>query len=277
MGHPGEHDPDLRAHVPLPLLAGGIRGDGYRARVQHRRRLRRALPRPRGRGRVGRRGVLDAPLTQRTRSAIVMFVFRRREIGQPFLAASAAAWTFASSAPGTLAATSRWIDVTAHPASVFSKFALAVVSMLSGVSPALPSSPENAIEKQPAWAAATSSSGFVPGASSNRIAKEYERFRRAPLFVERVPRPSFSPPFQVASAPRFMISLGAPKRPRLLTFPFRLRPSHAARPVVLRRLVEGAVHELVRALQAAGEAGPGLGRDARERRRPLSRPSVERR
>src|SRR5262245_51650579 len=105
--------------------------------------------------------------------SIVMFAFSRREIGHPALAAFAIATTLSLSAPGILAATSRWDCVTVKPASVFSSVIVAVVWMDSGVMPALPSSAENAIEKQPAWAAAMSSSGLVPTPFSKRVLKEY--------------------------------------------------------------------------------------------------------
>src|SRR5947207_6498141 len=61
---------------------------------------------------------------------------------------------------------------------------------------------EAAIEKQAPWAAATSSSGFVPGSSPNRIAKLYATFFTAPLAVDTVPFPSFRPPLHWALARR---------------------------------------------------------------------------
>ena len=45
---------------------------------------------------------------------------------------------------------------------------MAVVWIFVGVNPPLPRPAERAIEKQPAWAAAISSSGFVPSPSSKR-------------------------------------------------------------------------------------------------------------
>ncbi len=50
---------------------------------------------------------------------------------------------------------------------------MAVVSTLSGSWPARPRSPDSAIEKHPAWAAAISSSGLVPSPSSKRDWNEY--------------------------------------------------------------------------------------------------------
>ena len=128
-------------------------------------------------------------------------------MGQPVFAAFAAFSNVDLSAFGTFAATSRWINVTANPASVFSKFTVAFVSIESGVRPSFPSSPERAIEKHPEWAAAMSSSGFVPGAFSNRCAKEYGVPFRTPLAVETVPFPSFKPPFQTAFAYRCTMSV----------------------------------------------------------------------
>src|SRR5213592_3658844 len=45
-------------------------------------------------------------------------------MGQPFFAASAAFVNVAASAFGTFPTTSRWMEVTVHPASVLSKFNL---------------------------------------------------------------------------------------------------------------------------------------------------------
>src|SRR5918995_3874662 len=77
--------------------------------------------------------------------------------------------------------------------------------MLSGVRPACPSSLDSAIEKQPAWAAAISSSGLVPFPCSKRVVKEYWVSDRTPLSVEMAPLPSLRPPFQTADALRFMV------------------------------------------------------------------------
>src|SRR3990170_2353808 len=175
-----------------------------------------------------------------------MFVFRSREIGHPFFAASAAFSNVALSASGTFAATSRCIEVTAHPASVLSNVAVAFVSTLSGVRPSFPSSPDRAMEKHPAWAAATSSSGFVPGSFSNRITKEYGVFLRAPLAVETMPLPSFSPPFHRALADRCMCDPpGRPKDGPLLTL---RRPAVAglvpAQAEPVRRVVDHEVRGL---------------------------------
>src|SRR4051812_1859195 len=83
-------------------------------------------------------------------ASIVIFVLRSLEIGHPALALFAAVSNFALSAPGILAVTSKWTDVTVKPASVFSSVTAAVVRILSAVMPALPNWPERAIEKHPA-------------------------------------------------------------------------------------------------------------------------------
>ena len=62
--------------------------------------------------------------------------------------------------------------VTPKPASVLSRWTLAVVSTEVGVKPASARPFEKAIEKQPACAAPISSSGLVPSPSSKRDLKE---------------------------------------------------------------------------------------------------------
>ena len=92
-------------------------------------------------------------------------------MGQPFFAFVAAVSNASRLAPGTFALTSRCTAVTVKPMSSFTIVTVAVVAMRSAFRFTAPSCPENAIEKQPACAAATSSSGFVPGASSKRMLK----------------------------------------------------------------------------------------------------------
>jgi hypothetical protein len=142
-----------------------------------------------------------------TLASIVMFAFRSREMGQPDLAASATDRTWARSAPGTFAATSRCDWVTAKPLSTFSSVTVAVVRMDSGVTPTFPSSAEKAIEKQPACAAAINSSGLVPAPDSNRVQNEYWVSLSTPLSLEIVPLPSFKLPSHTADALRFMFAL----------------------------------------------------------------------
>src|SRR5256886_3382701 len=157
----------------------------------------------------GRRRLRRGSQAYTSFALIVICVFKSREMGHVFLAVSAAVWNFAGSAPGTFAVTSRWIDFTDQPASVLSKSNVAFASISSGRYPAFPSSLEKAIAKQLACAAATSSSGFVPGSFSNRIAKPYATVFRAPLAVDTVPFPSFRPPLHWALARR---CIGSPRR-----------------------------------------------------------------
>src|SRR5476649_278487 len=106
--------------------------------------------------------------------------------------------------PGIFAVMSKCDSVTVKPASVLSSVIVAVVLMELGVKPALPSSAENAIEKQPACAAAINSSGFVPTPFSKRVLNEYCVSLSVPLSVEMLPLPLFRSPFQTADALRFI-------------------------------------------------------------------------
>src|SRR5262245_8680524 len=92
--------------------------------------------------------------------------------GQLALAFSAAAMTFARSAPGAFTVTSRCTCVMLNPLSCFSSVTVAPVSIFSGLIPASPRLCVRAIVKQPACAAPSSSSGFVPGVASKRVANE---------------------------------------------------------------------------------------------------------
>ena len=76
--------------------------------------------------------------------------------------------------------------------------------MLSAVSFASASCAESAIEKQPACAAASSSSGLVPCPSSNRVLNEYCACFNTPLSVDTVPFPDFRSPRHSALPVRFM-------------------------------------------------------------------------
>src|SRR5690606_14523305 len=77
--------------------------------------------------------------------------------------------------------------------------ARAVVSMEFGMWPALARTPDSAIEKHPAWAAASSSSGLVPEPSSNREVAEKGPSQFA-IFI--VPDPFGRSPSHRASALR---------------------------------------------------------------------------
>jgi hypothetical protein len=102
--------------------------------------------------------------------------FEHRFAGRARLAASPdrAAWRPLSAA-GSCAAVRAALQLASRggPVTTFSKCTCASVDTRVGVMPALPSPADRAIEKQPAWAAATSSSGLVPVPLSNRDENEY--------------------------------------------------------------------------------------------------------
>src|SRR5690349_15321825 len=92
--------------------------------------------------------------------------------------------------------------VMVQPESSLSMLSVALVLMLSGVNPALPSCADRAMEKQPACAAAISSSGLVPGWSPKRVPNEKGVLENTPLPEETAPAPSFKLPFHSALALR---------------------------------------------------------------------------
>ncbi len=97
------------------------------------------------------------------------------------------------------------ITVTVKPSSFFSSVTVAVVATRAGGVPAVVSCAESAIEKQPACAAAISSSGLVPFPFSNRVPNEYCALLSNPLSVEITPFPSLRLPFHSAEALRFIV------------------------------------------------------------------------
>src|SRR6185312_4283632 len=86
-----------------------------------------------------------------------------------------------------------------------SRSRVASVSRSPGVKPAWVNAAPTAIVKQPACAAAISSSGLVPTPCSKRVLKEYCVLFNVVLWVEISPLPSFNVPFQCAFAVRFMM------------------------------------------------------------------------
>jgi hypothetical protein len=82
----------------------------------------------------------------------------------------------------------------------------ASVSIAVAVKPALLSVNDSAIVKQPACAAAISSSGLVPFPSPNRALNEYGVSRSVPLCTDTVPLPSCVVPCQRADPLRCMVS-----------------------------------------------------------------------
>src|SRR4029077_8179927 len=149
---------------------------------------------------------------------MVILALSSLEIGQPSLAFLAACSNLVLSAPGILTFTCRWDEVTAKPDSSFSRVTVAVVSMDCAVIPALPSWAESAMLKHPAWAAAISSSGLVPGWDSKRVAKEYGVLLRTPRGEVSVLLPSFSPPLQCALAFRCMSYFCSSNRDRRIVY-----------------------------------------------------------
>src|SRR5450755_656383 len=91
-----------------------------------------------------------------------------------------------------------------HASLTFSSVTAASVSIASAVKPALFNAKESAIVKQPAWAAPSSSSGFVPLPSPKRALKPYGASFSAPDWVEMLPLPSLTVPCQRADALRCM-------------------------------------------------------------------------
>ena len=85
-------------------------------------------------------------------------------MGQPSLAFLASSSKVDFSMPGMVAWVLRWILVMVGPSSVVSMVTVAVVSMVLGGCSAEVSCELRAMVKQPAWAAAMSSSGLVPAA-----------------------------------------------------------------------------------------------------------------
>jgi len=112
-------------------------------------------------------------------------------------------------APGTWATRSRWDSVTPQPPPFFSRETAAVVRRLFAVRPAFPSSADSAIVKQPACAAATSSSGFVPFSPSKRVENEYGVCDSTPLSVVSDPFPVLRSPCHCAVACLFIASPSA--------------------------------------------------------------------
>ena len=97
-------------------------------------------------------------------------------MGQLALAPAATSSNLALSMPGTSDLLTRWILVTVGPVGSISRVTMASVATEVAVWPALASSLAKAMVKQPAWAAAMSSSGLVPVPSSKRDWKLYWAF-----------------------------------------------------------------------------------------------------
>src|ERR1700684_2819407 len=140
-----------------------------------------------------------------SRAFTVISALNSFDTGHPVSAFFTAWSNFALSAPGTFASRSRWLFVMLNPSPTFSSEIVAVVSILSAFRPTAPSCSESAIVKQPACAAASNSSGFVPTPFSNRVLKEYCVCFSVPLSVEIVPLPVFRSPCHTALALRCIV------------------------------------------------------------------------
>src|SRR5262245_55375097 len=138
--------------------------------------------------------------------------FRAREIGQPSFAPSAASWNDAWVAPGTTPRTVISAVWTVQPASALSAVISTVTEIRVGGVPALARLFEIAIEKQDAWAVASSSSGLVtPSASSVRAFQVVGRSAKTRVVAAvTLPLPPIRSPLQVASARR-VVAMGSPR------------------------------------------------------------------
>src|SRR5881628_1242079 len=101
--------------------------------------------------------------------------------------------------PSTFPRTSNALRVTLGAPSTVSSVTAARVSMRVAGWPAFSRADESAMLKQPAWAAASSSSGFDPFLPSKRVPKLNEPLN-APLCALKLPLPSLSLPSQTATA-----------------------------------------------------------------------------
>ncbi|PAV74863.1 hypothetical protein WR25_01079 [Diploscapter pachys] len=127
------------------------------------------------------------------------------DTGQPAFASLAIRSNSSRSMPSTWPVSVRSDRVMVNPSPSFSSVTFALVSRLPCVLPAPASAKASAIVKQPAWAAAISSSGLVPGPSSNRVLKPYWASVSRPDWVEIWPLPSLPRPSYRADALRVVI------------------------------------------------------------------------
>src|SRR5688572_1052490 len=97
---------------------------------------------------------------------------RAREMMQPVFVCSTCCWNVAWSILGTTASTVSSIKLMRKPLSSLFRCTSALVLTLVGVKPACASELDSAIEKHPACAAPSSSSGLAPAPFSKRVAKE---------------------------------------------------------------------------------------------------------
>src|SRR5829696_7698424 len=160
--------------------------------------------------------------------------------GQPALASCAAFSKPAASMPSTRPRTVSLMPVIMNPPRSLSgpKPTSAVTSRLCGVPPALAMTPENAMSKQEACAAAISSSGLVlPSAASEvRFGQETSKVPRPELASSVRPEPSCSVPVQAVRAVR--VAIGAPSGVAALGWTTR-RPALTRRSTGVPRSADG--------------------------------------
>ena len=97
--------------------------------------------------------------------------FNTRDTGQLTLASAAISINCSLAILGTVPRNSRCEALMVHWPAICSKWTVAWVSSRVGVNPARVRAAQTAIVKHPACAAASSSSGFVPGEPSKRPLK----------------------------------------------------------------------------------------------------------
>src|SRR5262249_3904786 len=128
------------------------------------------------------------------------------ETGQVALASSACLRNSSRDTPETFPRKVSAIAEIFQPPPSCSMLRSALVSSFSGGCPAPLRRKASAMVKQPACAAAISSSGLVPLPSPNRVVKEYGVSASVPLWVVSAPRPSLPEPLQAAVALRLIVA-----------------------------------------------------------------------
>src|SRR3954447_12076302 len=146
----------------------------------------------------------DGQLSSVACTVISTLPLSAREIGQPSFAWFAASANDSWVAPGTTPRTTIAAEITVQPTSRLSAVTLTSTSSRSTGVPAFARMFEQAIEKQEAWAAASSSSGEVtPAGSSVLEAQVVGWSRKIPVVAAvTVPRPLGRSPLHVAVARR---------------------------------------------------------------------------
>src|SRR6185437_505727 len=134
------------------------------------------------------------------------------DTGQFFSASPASRAKASASILGTLARRVRADLLILKPCPSGSSVIAASVASSVGVNPARSSWKASAMVKHPAWAAAISSSGFVPFSFSKRVLNEYGVAARTPESLDSSPLPVRPAPRQSALALRIMGPPPLPER-----------------------------------------------------------------